>query len=157
MKVERQLYKASFKNMFWYFLLQFVLINIIVLIYNILSENQCFTINNIAILFQFVLPVINAVIYETRNRSGILKVSGYSKANEIKEIIELAMKIKGLTKTEISKGHDLYLNTSEKSRIYNFFFLEKITIKYNDNNIMVLGKKNALQSLEMKLNNPLSS
>lgn len=151
MKVDRELFNVSIRDIFWYFFFQFVLINSFAFGYSVIKGTPRFLLYDAAILIQVIFPIVNAVLYGMINRNGMLRISGYTDIDLIKDKIESVMMMKRLVKKEISNGHFMYSKYPNKSMIYRFFFNEELEIKYADDSIDIFGKRNSFRTLEIKL------
>jgi hypothetical protein len=151
MKVDRELFNVSFRDIFWYFFFQFVLINSFAFGYSVIKGTPTFLLYDAALLIQVVFAIVNAVLIGMINRNGMLRISGYSDIDFIKDKIECVMMMKRLEKKEICNGHFIYSKYPNKSMIYRFFFNEELEIKYADDSIEIFGKRNTFRTLEIKL------
>lgn len=151
MKIERELFKISIKEIVWFFLVQFAVINTFTFTYSVIKGNPSFLMYDFGILYQVFIPLVNAVMFGMGNRKGTLKISAFADKSIVKDQIESLLKMNAYSKEKISEGHDIYSNTSKRNKILDYFFRQTLEVKYEDDLIMLLAKRNLLKTIKMKL------
>jgi hypothetical protein len=151
MKLERQLFKISIKEIIWHFVLMFAIMSLFAFIFSVIKGSPDFLMKYTTILLLVFFPLANAVLYGTINRNGVLKITAYTNKNVVKDKIESLLKMNTFTKEKISEEHDRFSNSSNRNKILDYFFRQTLDIEYDDDVIMVFAKRNLLKTIEMKL------
>ncbi len=151
MKIERQFFKMSINDIFRFFLILFIPMNVFIFVYTIIEGNVRFLIYDSSWILQILFPLVYAITNAAYNRSGFLKITEISDYDLVKDKIETLVEQRGLIKTVKDSGIVIFTKKSRLGRFFFSIFREDINIKYSDDEILILGRRNSYSTIETKL------